>query len=141
MTDKILLLDLVNYIITYASDPDGMLATHDGVDIFRDWMPDAPSNAIALKEYLGLSSQVCNADSRSIQVSVRNDSYEKARKKIWAIYNLLYDPEKEVRIIDNITASRWGIITANQPPFFLRKTDDGRSIFVFNMRVTSSRDE
>ena len=141
MSDKVLLLDLVDYIITYASDPDGMLATADGVDIFRDWMPDSPTNAIALNEYPGMSSQVCNADERSVQVMVRNESYEKARKKIWSIYNLLYDPESDIRIIDDITASRWVITNVRQPPFSLPKTDDGRFIFIFNMGVISSRDE
>ena len=141
MSDNNLLLDLVTYIITYASDPDGMLATVDGVDIFRDWMPDSPNNAIALMEYPGTSATVSNADERNISVQVRNESYEKARKKIWAIYNLLYDPENDIRVIDAITATRWVIVNARQAPFSLPKTDDGRFIFIFNMGVISSRDE
>jgi hypothetical protein len=137
MSDKNLLLDLVNYLITYASD----IVTEDGIDIFRDWLPDSPTNAVALMEYPGTSSQVCNADERSISVQVRNESYETARKNIWTIYNLLYDPENDIRIIDDISATRWVIINARQAPFSLPKTDDGRFIFIFNMGVISSRDE
>lgn len=137
MSDANLLLDLVTYLTIYASD----VVTADGTDIFRDWVPDSPDNLVSLNEYEGMSSSISNADNRSIQVLVRNTSYETARKNIWKIYNLLYDPENEVKIIDDITATRWVIISAKQPPFSLPRSDDGRAIFIFNMGVISHRDE
>ena len=138
MSDKNLLLDLVNYIILYASD---IGITADGVDIFRDWMPDSPDNSVCLSEYSGLTSDVCNVDVRSVQVKVKNTNYENGRKRIWGIYNLLYDPDSELQVIDVITATRWGIIKPRQAPYHLVKDDSGRNIFIFNMGVTTSRDE
>ena len=138
LSDKNLLLDLVVYLIAYASDPD---ITADGVDIFRDWMPDSPDNATCLSEYPGETAENGNADLRSVQVKVRASSYESGRKKIWRIYNCLYDPENDIKIIDNITANRWGIIKPRQAPYHLNRDESDRDIFVFNMGVTTDRDE
>jgi hypothetical protein len=138
MSDKNLLLDLVNYIILYASD---IGITADGVDIFRDFQPDSPDNSVCLSEYPGITSYICNADVRSVQVKVRNTSYENGRKRIWGIYNLLYDPENDVKIIDAITVTRWGIIQPRQAPYYLTKDDSERRLFIFNMGVTTDRDE
>lgn len=135
MTDKNILKDLVDYLIVYASD----ICTVDGVDIFRDGMPDSPDNCIELNEYPGEVSDISNCVLHSVQVKVRNTSYSTARKRIWQIFNLLYDPEKEVIFID-MTATRWVQISPRQAPFNLNRDDNNRAIFIFNMGVLTDRD-
>jgi hypothetical protein len=125
-----LLLDLV----VYASD----YGTAD-VDLFRDTMPDSPDNCIAFIEYPGDTSFIAKADLRSIQVRVRNISYEIARSTIYLLYNFLYDPESDDRIID-LPDNRWIQITARQAPYFLQKDESGRFTFIFNMGVLTNRD-
>lgn len=125
-----LLLDLVTYASDYGSD---------GVDLFRDNMPDSPNNCIAFIEYPGNTSFIANADLRSVQVRLRNTGYETGRALIWSLYDFLYDPESGNRFID-ITSNRWVQITARQAPYLLQKDEHGRFIFIFNMGVLTSRD-
>jgi len=128
-----LLKDIADYLIIYASD----VVTENGVDMFRDSMPDQPDNCVALNEYVG--DVGFDIDLRSIQVKVRHTSYEQARINICKIFKLLYDPEKDVRFID-INETRWIQVSPRNAPYELNKDDTGREIFIFNMGVLTNRD-
>ena len=121
-------------LVVYASDYGD-----DGVDFFRDTMPDSPNNCIAFIEYPGSTSFIANADLRSVQVRVRNTSYETARATIYSLYDFLFDPESGDRIID-LPNNRWIQITARQAPYLLQKDESSRFTFIFNMGVLTNRD-
>lgn len=136
MVTKNLLLDLANFYIIYASD----VVTADGVDIFRDNMPDDPNNCVGLFEFEGVPSDVSDVTNRSVQVMVRNTDYETARIYTWELFNLIFKPEDDVRIVD-LTSSRWGIISARTNPRFLKRDESGRSVFLFILSIVTYRDE
>ena len=127
------LLDIANYWITKT------LVTAVGTDIFLDILPDSPDNCVAIVEYAGETSFINNALNRSIQVRVRNTVRATAKSKIIALYEIVYDPETEIRIVD-FTATRWGIVTPRQYPFQLDKDENKRFIFVFNMGIVTVGD-
>lgn len=136
MTDKFLLADLETYFITYASD----VASADGTDIFLDDLPQSPDNCVGLFEYEGVPDFISDVGNRSIQVMVRNADYQTARRNIWKLFDLLYKPESDVRIID-FTASRFGIVKARSMPHKLRRDESGREIFIFTMGIVTQRDQ
>jgi len=130
-----LLIDLKDYLLVYASDA----VTTYGVDIFIDNMPDEPDNLTALKEYPGEVDFISNAVNRSIQIKVRNIDYMTAQNKINSIYNSLYSPESDIRIID-FTTTRWGIVAARNYPYLVNRDDKNRCIFVFNLGIVTTGD-
>ena len=130
-----LLLDIATYLI--AQHITGV--TGDGIDIFKDIMPDEPDNCLALIEYLGNVAFINNTTNRSVQVRVRDIDYVNGKTKIVAIYDALYQPESEIRIVD-FTATRWGIVKARNYPYKLNNDERDRVIFVFNMGIVTIGD-
>jgi hypothetical protein len=130
-----LLKDLTDYLIIYASDA----VTIYGIDVFIDNMPDEPDGLTAIKEYQGQVDFGSNALNRSIQIKTRDFIYEVAQSKIISIYNVLYSPEDDIRIID-FTVSRWGIVAARNYPYLLTRDDKNRCIFVFNLGIVTTGD-
>jgi len=128
-----LLLDMVNYAI--AQD----VVTGDGVDIFRDFMPDGPDNCVALIEYSGEVAFINNMLNRSIQVRIRNTDYVNCKVKAIAMYDILYQPESEIRIVD-FTATRWGIVKAREYPYLLNRDERDRYIFTFRLGIVTIGD-
>ena len=128
-----LITDIANYWIAEG------LVTAFGTDVFGELSPDTPANCVAIVEYMGEVSFINNTLNRSIQVRVRNTVRSTAKSKIIALYDSVYDPEAEVRIID-FTATRWGIVKPRNYPFQLDKDADNRFIFVFNMGIVTIGD-
>ena len=128
-----LLLDLVNYGI------EQEVFTEEDVDVFRDIMPDEPDNCSSLHEYSGEVAFINNMLNRSIQVRVRNADYINGKAKAIAIYNILYQPESELRIID-FTATRWGIVKAREYPYLLNRDERDRNIFTFRLGIVTIGD-
>ena len=128
-----LITDIANYWIAEG------LVTAFGTDVFGELSPDTPANCVAIVEYMGEVSFINNTLNRSIQVRVRNTVRATAKSKIIALYDSVYDPEAEVRIID-FTATRWGIVKPRNYPFQLDKDADNRFIFVFNMGIVTVGD-
>ena len=128
-----LITDIANYWIAEG------LVTAFGTDVFGELSPDTPANCVAIVEYMGEVSFINNTLNRSIQVRVRNTVRATAKSKIIALYDSVYDPEAEVRIID-FTATRWGIVKPRNYPFQLDKDADNRFIFVFNMGIVTIGD-
>ncbi len=127
--------ELADYLIIYASD----VVTENGVDLFWDKTPDEPDNCVSLHEYDGAVNFAGNDLLRSVQVRVRNTSYENARININIIFDLLYNPDDDVRFIQ-INPTRWIQVSPRTPPYKLARDETGREIFIFNMGVRTNRD-
>jgi hypothetical protein len=127
-----LLKDLEDYLI------GNSLATGDANDIFRDFMPDTPSNLIVVSEYAGTPGNAgVDTQVRSIQIKVRNTSYALSRSKAHAIYNLLHKPEDQIIYF---TPTRWAICYPRQTPFQMERDEQGKITFGFNLAVTTYND-
>ncbi len=134
-----LLLDLINYLESL------VIVAGDGIDSFRDFMPDEPDKLVVLNEYAGSGTQTGAAGvSRSVQVMVRAspDDPEWAKNKAWEIFNVLDTPED--RVLDTrehiVPDVRWAVIVARQTPFKIKVDENARSIYGFNLGVVTSRD-
>lgn len=126
-----LLLDLATFLVTKGE------ATVLGTDVFCDSLPDDPDDCVVLYEYPGRVHPFSNvATHRNVQVAVRGASYEDARKKINRIFTLFDTPEDRIKYF----GTRYGIVSAKQPPFKLDVDARERTIFVFNMGITTVRD-
>jgi hypothetical protein len=111
-----------------------------GTDIFLDTRPDQPDNLISIFEYAGLPTTTgVDALDRRVQVLVRNKSYATARAKAWAIFNLLDRADTRGEGVQ-LTPDRVAIIQALQTPFKLETDASGRTVFVFNLAVATTRD-
>lgn len=127
-----LLLDIGQYLI------ENGIVTADGVDYFRDGLPEKPDNVVAAAEYPGLPTQPFDEScDRSVQIKVRNKSYEQARIKSNEIFALLDNPEERIY---NLTPTRWCIGKAQQSPYKLSVDKSGNTVFCFNMRIITHRD-
>lgn len=125
-------MDMETFLITNG------FATVDGVDVFRDFMPDTPDNVVAIYEYAGVPGSVgIDTQNRSIQINVRDRSYSSARSKIHAIYNLFHQAEEPIIAL---TATRWSICQPRQVPFQSNRDTQGRVVFTFNLGITTHKD-
>lgn len=126
-----LLLDIVTYLTTNGA------IEGDGVDTFRDFIPESPDNIVAITEYTG-SPIVPHepAAHRSVQVSVRNLSADAARVKANEIFKL-FRSENSIIVF---TPERWGQVSLRQPPFRMKTDNADRVTYGFNMGITTSLD-
>lgn len=126
-----LLLDIVTYLT------DKSVITGDGIDTFRDFIPEMPDNIVAITEYTGNPTVPYEPSAhRSIQVSVRNKSADEARKKALDIFKAL-QPESENCRVD-FTSERWGQISFRQAPFRMKTDNNDRVTYGFNMGITTT---
>lgn len=126
-----LLDDLGNHLVAQG------LATGLYQDLFLDYYPDEVHNLICLSEYGGSPTQTgIDLVERRVQVLVRNQKLSQARAKAWALFNALDKPS--YRVID--LGNRVAAIHALQTPAKLHEDGSGRTIFVFNLSVSTTRD-
>lgn len=124
-----LLLDIVEYLV------DNFVVQEDGVDIFRDFTPEAPDTLVALHEYRGDPAvQYESAVNRSVQILSRSKSANEARQRALVIYNLL----KTDNLIVNFTSTRWGQVHLRQSPFKIGIDGNGRTTYGFNVGITTT---
>lgn len=124
-----LLLDIVTFLT------NNNIVQGDGIDAFRDFMPDSPDNVVALHEYKGDPPvHYDTAVHRSVQVSVRNKDADEARLKCLSIFKLLQSDN----LIINFTPDRWGQVHLRQPPFKLRHDEKDRVTYAFNFGITTT---
>lgn len=124
-----LLLDIVIYLINEGA------VEGDGIDTFRDFIPESPDNIVALTEYQG--SPTVNYESlvhRSVQVSVRNKNANIARIKALEIFKLL----QSNNLIVEFTPERWGQVYLRQPPFRSKTDEADRVTYSFNAGITTT---
>jgi len=127
-----LLLDLTNYIINQG------LATQDGLDIFRDYRPDDPDEAIFLAEYNGTAYTFDYTANRLVQVQVRSNTAAQAFNKVHLLYRALINPQEPIQM--NLSEGRWALITPVSSPTLLTRDHKQRVIYSFNISVITSID-
>jgi hypothetical protein len=126
-----LLVDLENYIINLG------LATADGVDIYRDYLPDTPDAVITLYEYSGEPfANGVDGMLRMIQILVRAKSYAGARLLSWSLYNAFHTPDDYIHTLGGKEA----LIRVRSTPLKMLADETSRVTFTFNMGVTTQLD-
>lgn len=126
-----LLLDIINYFVASG------ICTGDGIDCFRDFMPEAPDNVVVLNEYSGDSiSPFTTHVHRSVQVVVRGVDADSARANAIQICNA-FRTENEDRRID-FSSESWGQVYVRQPPFKLSQDERDRVSYCFNLGITTT---
>lgn len=109
----------------------------DGVDSFRDFMPDSPNSCVVFHEYAGdPPSPYTSVVHRSVQVKVRAEAAEDARAKAVQLCSLFSTEAEDRRI--NFTASNWGQVYVRQTPFKLSQDECDRVIYCFNLGITTN---
>lgn len=127
-----LLLDIVIFL-TSAGVIEG-----DGVDTFRDFVPEAPDHVITVSEYKG--SPVVPFEivtHRSIQITVRDRKANLAREKSLELFKAFRNAMKEDGRID-FTDTRWGQVSLRQTPYRLSTDSSDRVTYGFNMGITTT---
>lgn len=127
-----LLLDIVTFLTTKG------VIEGDGIDTFRDFVPEQPDNLISLVEYKGSPVEVFDPTvHRSVQVSVRDKSADKARSKALLIFKTFQESTGDSRRVD-FTDSRWGQVYLRQTPFRLSTDSSDRVTYAFNIGITTT---
>lgn len=128
-----LLLDIIVYF------KNKKLVVDDGIDTFRDFSPNEPDDAVVLFEYAGSpQSPIDNIVHRSVQVTARSKSADKARSKAVDLYRSLVPEVETLRL--QFTKDRWGQVHLRQPPSLMRRDELGRSVYFFNLGITTNLD-
>lgn len=128
-----LLLDIVTYLTSKG------VIEGDGIDTFRDFIPETPDNLVAITEYSGSPGVKYDPTAhRSIQVSVRNKNADVARSKALEIYKTFMPESDDARI--DFTEDRWGQVSLRQPPFRMKTDSNDRVTYGFNMGITTTID-
>ena len=124
-----LLLDIALYLTS-----KGVIAG-DGIDTFRDFIPEMPDNLVAITEYKGSPVVLFEPTvHRSVQVLVRDKNADAARQKALEIYKTFIT---ENSIVD-FTPERWGQVSLRQTPFRSSTDSSDRVSYVFNMGITTT---
>lgn len=124
-----LLLDMVLFL------KNNGIVQDDGVDAFRDFTPEAPDSLVALHEYKGDPAVPYDPTvHRSVQVTVRDKSADKARRKALEIFKQL----RSDNLIVQFTPDRWGQVHLRQTPFLLKRDENDRVTYAFNIGVTTT---
>ncbi len=109
-----------------------------GTDIFLSQLPASPDNVVVLYPTGGFPQDLPLPDVKmTVQVLVRDKSYQTGYERIWRILNLLDGGENRFL---QAPSGRKMVAQAIQPPLFLERDENNRSIFVFNIAVTTNRD-
>lgn len=127
-----LLLDIVTFLTTEK------VVTEDGVDVFRDFIPEEPDSLVALIEYRGDPlTPLDPAAHRSVQVSTRDKDADLARQKALEIFEVLRDNQSTDNRVD-LTEERWCQMYLRQPPFRYKTDENNRAYYCFNMGITTT---
>lgn len=127
-----LLLDIITFLTAKG------VVMGDGINAFRDFIPEEPDSLVALIEYRGDPTiPVDPAVHRSVQVSTRDKDADLARQKALEIFKVFVDNQDETRRID-FTATRFGQIYLRQPPFRYKTDENNRVYYCFNIGITTT---
>ena len=126
-----LLLDIVTYLKAQGK------VTNDGVDAYRDFMPEEPSSVVCVYEYNGSPPPLFETIStRSVQVVARDVSATAARNKALDLYSTL----RSLDTYKELTATRWCLIHPMNTPIKIKVDKQGRVSYGFNLMVTTQHD-
>ena len=126
-----LLLAIINYLVA------NNILLGDGIDAFRDFMPEEPDFAVVLQEYRGdpISQYTTNVH-RSVQVKVRARSADAARNAAISICAALRSGTEALRI--DFSENAWGQVYIRQLPFKLQQDCSNRVTYCFNLGITTN---
>lgn len=126
-----LLEDIIAYLVGLN------LVAGEGVDAFRDFVPDEPDNVVCLYEYTGDPvSRYSDAVHRSVQVIVRNKSAAKAQSLAKELLSAFRQSDGALRI--DFTPSRWGQVHVRQTPHKIKQDERDRTQYGFNLGITTT---
>lgn len=126
-----LLEDIVSFLT------EALLVDGDGIDTFRDFVPEGPDSIVVLYEYSGDPVDPLDVIvHRSVQITTRSKDPYLARTKALAIHDAL---NVETRIVD-FTPTRWGQVYLRQSPFKIGKDENDRTIYGFNVGITTTKE-
>jgi len=109
----------------------------DGEDSFRDFMPEAPDNVIVFHEYAGDPlSPFTDSVHRSVQVKVRSKTALLAKAKAWQLIGIFRSPSESLRV--DFTDSLWGQVYIRQTPFKISQDESNRTVYCFNLGITTN---
>ena len=127
-----LLLDIITFLTAKG------IVIGDGVDAFRDFIPEEPDRLIALIEYKGDPANPTDPTvHRSVQVSTRDKDADLARQKALDIFKVFVDSKDETCRID-FTPVRWAQIYLRQTPFRYKTDANNRAYYCFNVGITTT---
>lgn len=127
-----LLLDITLFLVSKS------VATGDGVDVFRDFMPEEPDSLVALLEYTGdPASPYDTTVHRSVQVVTRDPDADAARLKAVNVFKALQEAQGYDGRVD-FTSERWGQVYLRQSPFFFKRDENDRTQYAFNIGITTT---
>lgn len=131
-------MTLLEDIATYLTDAG--VVSGDGIDVYRNFQPEAPNNMVSLHEYQGDPVSVfTDVVHRSVQVVVRNESAEAAQRLAIKLFKALA-PTNETQRVD-FTATRWGQVHIRQVPYKIMQDESNRTHYGFNLGITTTIDE
>lgn len=126
-----LLLALIQYLV------DNSICAGDGIDCFRDFVPEEPIEMVSFVEYAGDPvSAFMDAVHRSVQVRVRTADAESANAKAWAVCKAFRASHEDLRI--NFSDDLWGQVYVRQTPFKLLQDKSNSTTYCFNLGITTN---
>jgi hypothetical protein len=127
-----LLLDIALFLVANS------LGTSDEVDIFRDFTPEEPDNITVLQEYGSAPLSLVDPTAhRSVQVVSRHTDSDTARTNSLAIFSALQSNQNGDGRVD-LTPARWGQVYLRQSPFLLKRDNNNRTTYAFNIGITTT---
>lgn len=131
-------MHLLKDIATYLTNLG--LVEGDGIDVYRDFKPEAPDNIVSLHEYPGdPPSPFTDVVHRSVQVVVRNRNAEAAHSLAIKLYKA-FAAVGESRRID-FTPTRWAQVYVRQVPHKFSQDESDRVHYGFNLGITTNISE
>ena len=122
--------DIGDYIISQGLAKDG--------EVFSNFRPDDPDFVVVISEYDSRTSiGVTHAGSRRFQIIIRAKRQTESAGKAWAIYKSIF---KDNQSFIHINEDRFIVPVPLQQPLPLETDDRGRSVYVFNVLVTTNND-
>lgn len=109
----------------------------DGIDAFRDFVPEVPDAAVVFHEYSGDSiTPLTENVHRSVQVKVRDTSAEAARARALHIMQVFRPQTESLRV--DFSEDLWGQVYIRQVPFKLDQDKGNRVTYCFNLGITTN---
>lgn len=126
-----LLIDIINFLVKHD------IVEGDGIDAFRDYMPNEPDNVVVINEYAGSPTMPFEPSvHRSLQIVVRDKRAGTAKKKCYEIFRLFDVPTRYLELND----TRWCQVYPRQTPFKMKVDENNRIYYVFNMGITTIKE-
>lgn len=126
--------DLLNEIIEYIIASG--FATAKDSDIFKDFSPKEPDEAVMVYEYNGSApAPFTNTSVRSIQIVCRSKKNVEVKPKIWGIYKSFAEHGQFITL-----GQRKCLLALRNTPIKIGVDEKNRNLWAFNMGLTTNFD-